>query len=94
MERPSFGIKAALFMLQCFDSTREYEAWLSMMRSSGGYAYGSKTHGPCWDCTPEYKDAMVKAKRCEHPETVFKLTREGEMVGMWKKRQWPAEAVA
>lgn len=71
-------------MLRCFNSAAEYNGWLEMLRASGNYAYGAKTQGACWDCAPEYKDAMVREGRCDHPETKFSLTKQGELVGSWK----------
>lgn len=35
----------------------------------------------CHDCTPEWRDQMIRENRCAHPETVFVLL-DGEVVGV------------
>jgi hypothetical protein len=40
---------------------------------------------PCEDCTPEHQAAMVTAKRCDHPDVVFKTDSHGFVCGVRPK---------
>jgi hypothetical protein len=46
----------------------------------------------CIDCTPEFKEQMMCAGRCEHPETVFVTNidkyGEAETVGINELSPW------
>jgi hypothetical protein len=35
----------------------------------------------CEDCTPEYQAEMRSARRCDHPETIFKRDADGFVSG-------------
>lgn len=66
----------------CFDSHakwREYVAACIISRKDeSGYI------NQCRDCTPEFKQAMMRVGACEHPETVFIRSRrfKGEIIGV------------
>lgn len=56
----------------CFDSTqayREYAVAFYLAQPSGHGSQFSVDH--CRDCEPKFKQRMVDAGRCSHPETVF-----------------------
>lgn len=42
-------------------------------------------YGFCTDCTPEYQAKMIIKKRCEHPETLFELDKDGWIGGTLRK---------
>lgn len=55
----------------CFPSAWHFEAWRRL---------APRTIPPCTDCSPAYRDAMVRQGRCRHPGVVFDLA-DGELVG-------------
>lgn len=57
----------------CFNSTASYVEWLKAARMCGVHA----SHGFCSDCLPEYKRDMLAAGRCDHPDTVFRVDKDG-----------------
>lgn len=65
----------------CFNSRVQFLDWVHAARvvSPGPSGY-------CADCTPEYKDEMVKAKRCAHPAVVFRVYNEEGMIGLRKAK--------
>lgn len=75
----------------CFDSASQYRQWLYLETQSAG----PRDRNVCLDCTPEYKDQMLKENRCTHPETRFVIWankyKEIEVIGvcnrspMWKR---------
>jgi len=56
----------------CFSTDSEWADW---------YAFRAGAKFPCVDCTPEHQEKMIRAGRCERPETVFTV-RAGDMVGV------------
>jgi len=63
----------------CFDSFEQFRLWKEAARAaSPGGSY------ICSDCTPKYKEDMIKQKRCAKPLTRF-IRVEGELVG---KAKW------
>jgi len=63
----------------CFDSMEQFKLWQEAARA----AYPGASF-ICSDCTPEYRDRMVKQNRCAKPLTRF-IRVEGELVG---KANW------
>ena len=41
-----------------------------------------RAHPVCRDCTPSYQLRMKRQGRCEHPETMFAVDRDGAVVGV------------
>lgn len=66
---------------KCFDSLEQYMLWKNVARN----AYPGAS-GICADCTPEYKEKMIKANRCARPLTYF-IRIDGELVGKCKWRE-------
>lgn len=66
----------------CFDAHakwREYvAACIISRRDESGYI------NQCRDCTPEFKQAMMRSGACQHPETVFIRSKrfKGEIIGV------------
>lgn len=53
---------------ECFDSAAQYREWVELKRQSTQW----QSHpGVCVDCTPEFKEKMMRQGRCQHPETKF-----------------------
>lgn len=42
-------------------------------------------YGFCTDCTPEYQSKMIRAGRCEHPEVLFEIDKDGFICGTIRK---------
>lgn len=57
----------------CFDSDEQYLEWLGLCRLS---EHDPNNH--CHDCSADYQYDMMKAGRCEHPETRFMVVGRGE----------------
>jgi hypothetical protein len=51
---------------RCFDDI-QWKSWLEVARLSPP----PPKHGPCADCTPEYKEKMCSAGRCDWPDVEF-----------------------
>lgn len=60
------------YIPQC-TTQAEYRRW----KASGAYA----AYNFCTDCTPEYKEKMLKEGRCERPDIVFRTDRDGFLYG-------------
>ena len=60
----------------CFDTMKHFKIWVEAARAS----HPHPAHSYCEDCTEEYRDRMVIANRCGHPQTIFRRFH-GEMVG-------------
>lgn len=59
----------------CFASAADFELWRAVpYRQLRGCSV-------CTDCLPQYQLRMKKLGRCEHPETMFTLTEDGEIIG-------------
>ena len=72
---------AELPMPDCFDETEQWKQYQKLWRMSKGTARVDV----CFDCLPHYRDEMIKAGRCAHPETVF-VEADGEVVGVNGKK--------
>jgi len=58
--------------LPCFNSTDEYREYVVAYKLAQPNGVGSQFKvDPCRDCDPKYRDRMIAAGRCQHPETVF-----------------------
>lgn len=70
-------------MWPCFDdeqSWRDYEVLCTQAPGGGGVKARARQAQPanaCADCTHEYRNRMVAAGRCKHPETVFIMRNLG-----------------
>lgn len=73
---------AELPMPECFDNAEQWSQYQKLWRLSKG----SARLDMCYDCLPHYRDEMIKAGRCTHPETVF-VEECGEVVGI-SGRKW------
>lgn len=62
----------------CFSSPRVFELWL---RADMSLPLANRCENFCTDCLPSYKVQMKREGRCEHPETVFDIEREGGLFG-------------
>lgn len=51
----------------CFDNKEHYKSYMLLKKMS----VNTMDYNFCMDCTPEFKDEMLKCGRCEHPETQF-----------------------
>jgi len=72
----------------CFDSHAQYRQWRTLADvCSTQEKWAVLKHGFCVDCTPEYQQEMLGAKRCQHPETIFQEGPHGEKVGRRDKKQ-------
>jgi len=60
----------------CFDTMKDFKSWVAAARAS----HPHPAHSYCEDCTQEYKDRMIIANRCGHPQTIFRRFH-GEVVG-------------
>ena len=60
----------------CFNTMKDFKSWVEAARSS----HPHPAHSYCEDCTAEYRDKMIIAGRCGHPQTKFKKVY-GELVG-------------
>lgn len=65
---------------RCF-SQEAWLLWLEAARSALPPRNGLREHRWCSDCTPEYKQKMVDAKRCAHPEVLFRVDEDGFLEG-------------
>lgn len=72
----------------CFESAPQWREYQRMWRLSKGM--GRVNY--CTDCTPEYRDAMIKEWRCAHPQTIF-VEKDGELIGL-NGSQWGSWAAA
>lgn len=63
---------------RCFHNHQQFTIWMAAARNTGG-CYET---GYCTDCTPEYKQRMQDAKRCEHPEIKFAPDEHGFIQGV------------
>lgn len=59
----------------CFDSKEQYGKYkvLAKLTAAPGFTF-------CTDCTPEHRDAMKAAGRCQFPGTAF-VRNNGVLVG-------------
>lgn len=56
----------------CFGSDQEFREYAVAFKLSQPSEVGKQFYvDPCRDCTPVYRDKMIAAGRCQHPETVF-----------------------
>ena len=60
----------------CFESADQFTDWKKFARAS---AFDSAA-SVCADCTPEYKDRMMKEDRCSEPRVTFVMFH-GELIG-------------
>jgi len=69
---------------QCFRSEGEYREYVVTVLLSGGYKSRGKADpiNFCRDCIPKYKEQMMAAHRCQHPETVFVLEQGRDEIGV------------
>lgn len=69
----------------CFSNAAQYRQWMYLNTQ----ATQPRDKSYCLDCTPEFKDQMMKEARCQHPETRFVIwasrSRELEVVGVSNK---------
>lgn len=56
---------------KCFTSQSQYKDWIALARLS----VANKRFGPCVDCTPEFQQSMIRAKRCENPFVEFRMVK-------------------
>ena len=59
----------------CFDSETQWSDYQREAKASGWPADRF-----CRDCSPEYRNQMIRAARCAHPETVFIVGKQTEGV--------------
>lgn len=59
-----------------------FQLWLS----SGYTDQAECPAGVCTDCLPSYQLRMKKIGRCEHPETMFRMSSAGALFGTWSQR--------
>jgi hypothetical protein len=59
----------------CFQSLKQYEVWRELARMSRPHS------GICTDCTPEHKFEMERQGKCDYPQVVFKVNKEGDLDG-------------
>lgn len=59
----------------CFGSDAEWDAWVLASHEASSAGVGAS--GPCSDCTPAFKAAMLAAGRCDHPGVTFRLYEGG-----------------
>ena len=78
----------------CFSCKADYELWLNTPLQENLVAQH------CADCLPSFKMRMLKAGRCEHPETVFAFipsSFDGEdgvdIEGRWSRSTEPRAQV-
>lgn len=75
----------AQFCPPCFHNAAQYRQWIYLNTQ----ATQPKDRSYCLDCTPEFKDQMMKEGRCSHPETRFVIwasrSRELEVIGVSNK---------
>lgn len=64
---------------KCFDNYSQYRGWMWMRKQ----CYDHKAT-VCTDCTPEYKAQMLIERRCIHPDTMFRIDKDGMIEG-WRK---------
>lgn len=69
----------AIPMPACFENAKEYGEYVSLWERS---VKGASICDACNDCTAKFRDRMIDAGRCDHPETTFARDREGEVVGV------------
>lgn len=62
---------------RCFESEDQWDEFQMLWALSNR---GTKPN-MCHDCTPEWRNQMIRADRCAHPETVF-VMNDGEVVGV------------
>lgn len=58
----------------CF-TAQQWEEWKEAARTD------CPAHGPCNDCTPEFKNEMMEKNRCENPQVVFLKNADGSLSG-------------
>lgn len=58
----------------CWDKKEDWAAW-NQLNKKVGLVREDKLANYCTDCTEEYKQKMLQANRCAHPETEFVLVR-------------------
>ena len=56
-------------------TAEEYRLW----RNSAREVYAA--YNFCTDCTPEYKEQMLREGRCEKPDTIFLQDKDGFTFG-------------
>jgi len=56
-------------------TAEEYRLW----RHSAREVYAA--YNFCTDCTPEYKEQMLREGRCEKPDTIFLQDKDGFTFG-------------
>ena len=66
----------------CFSALRFYRNWREQQERCGKWAADEKFVSICEDCLPSYKLRMVRQGRCGNPDTVFKFTADGAIVGV------------
>lgn len=54
----------------CFDNDEQYEQWKAAAEEVDE-THLTRTCGYCIDCTPSFKERMLEAGRCEHPDVTF-----------------------
>ena len=64
---------------RCFSTLHIYLKWIDARRMGPA---NERTHPVCRDCTPSYQLRMKRQGRCEHPETMFAVDRDGAVVGV------------
>jgi hypothetical protein len=66
----------------CFTERWIYELWKN---SEAKVPPQMRCRNHCTDCTPTYQLRARKAGKCEHPETMFALDRQGGVYGIRKE---------
>ena len=64
---------------KCFTCT-QWAEWLDIEPVFRPYTLEGQLF-PCADCVPAYQARMIKENKCEHPEVVFALDRDGFPTG-------------
>lgn len=73
MAKEYFVVWRASKKPRCFTSVEQWLSWFEVK---------SDARSPCVDCTPAFKARMVKARRCDRPETLFVRNAAGEPEGV------------
>lgn len=63
---------------KCFHNHSQFTTWMKAARATGG----CHEAGFCTDCTEEYKNRMLAAGRCEHPDVRFAPDEHGFIQGV------------
>lgn len=64
----------------CFDSEWSWMEY-QVMSAECVESTAKPLAKPCADCTPQRRDAMIAAGRCNHPETVFVASKTEGLMG-------------